>query len=123
MATQSRIKECGVWFDRQFYAGDTGMEIWMSRNSTSLFRDMRWEVICGTRRVLAIRGNPHSWSEKRGMLCFRFSVVCSIFFCDMLEGLREEGHGIDEEAVLLTRENRIHGYEGESTFQDEEAGE
>lgn len=72
MATQSRIKECGVWFDRQFYAGDTGMEIWMSRNGTSLFRDMRWEVICGTRRVLAIRGNPHSWSEKRGRFLFLF---------------------------------------------------
>ncbi|CAG8972521.1 hypothetical protein HYALB_00001213 [Hymenoscyphus albidus] len=74
MATQSRIKECGVWFDRQFYAGDTGMEIWMSRNST-IFRDMRWEVICGTRRVLGIKGNPHSWGQKREFTDTRGNVL------------------------------------------------
>jgi hypothetical protein len=64
LQTPRRIKECGVWFDRRFYAGEGGMEIWMSRNRTWV-RDMRWEVICGSSRVLAIRGNPNSWGEKR----------------------------------------------------------
>jgi hypothetical protein len=64
LQTPRRIKECGVWFDRRFYAGESGMEIWMSRNRTWV-RDMRWEVICGSSRVLAIRGNPNSWGEKR----------------------------------------------------------
>ncbi|KAG9238972.1 hypothetical protein BJ875DRAFT_275659 [Amylocarpus encephaloides] len=59
-----RVKECGVWYDRRFYAGEGGMELWMGRNRTYL-RDMRWEVICGNNRVLRIRGNPNSWSEKR----------------------------------------------------------
>jgi hypothetical protein len=65
-----RMRECGVWFDRRFYAGEEGMEIKMSRNST-IFRDMRWEVMCGSTRVLGARGNPNSWKEKRGrFLCF-----------------------------------------------------
>jgi hypothetical protein len=64
LQTPRRIKECGVWFDRRFYAGESGMEIWMSRNRTWV-RDMKWEVICGSSRVLAIRGNPNSWGEKR----------------------------------------------------------
>jgi hypothetical protein len=64
LQTPRRIKECGVWFDRRFYAGEGGMEIWMSRNRTWV-RDMKWEVICGSSRVLAIRGNPNSWGEKR----------------------------------------------------------
>ncbi|RDL33629.1 uncharacterized protein BP5553_07997 [Venustampulla echinocandica] len=58
------LRECGIWFDKRFYAGEEGMEIKMSRSAT-LFRDMQWEVMCGESSVMKIRGNPNSWSEKR----------------------------------------------------------